>query len=93
MFVCCFAITCSFRHCKGKPMNTVSVFTTWNEPRQPAATSIVVKSVTLSYSMEIKSVVIKDVISSKISDTIEILIECTSLYILIYSVLTSSVYH
>lgn len=74
-------------------MNTVSVFTTWNEPRQPAATSIVVKSVTLSYSMEIKSVVIKDVISSKISDTIEILIECTSLYILIYSVLTSSVYH
>lgn len=77
-------------------MNTVSVFTTWNEPRQPAASSIVVKSVTLSYSMEIKSVVIKDVVCSKISDTfatIEILIECTSLYILIYSVLTSSVYH
>ena len=48
-------------------MGAVSAFTTGNYSRQPAAVYLFVKSANLSFMLEFKSDVIKDVSSAKVS--------------------------
>ena len=59
-------------------MGTVSAFTTGNYPCQPAAASLFLNSVDLSFLMEVKSDLIKDISFAKLSEsfaTFEALIE------------------
>ena len=58
-------------------MGAVSAFTTGNYTRQPAAATLFLNSVALSFLMEVKSDVIKDTNSAKTSEsfvTVEVLI-------------------
>ena len=48
-------------------MDAVSAFTTGNYPRQPAAASLFLNSVDLSFLMEVKSDVYKGINFTKIS--------------------------
>ena len=48
-------------------MSTVSAFMTGNYPRQPALVHLLVKSINLSFMVEFKSDVSKDISSAKMS--------------------------
>ena len=50
-------------------MGAVSTFTTGNYPRQPATASLCLNSVDLSFLMEVKPDVIKDINFAKISES------------------------
>ena len=61
-------------------MGAVSAFTTGNYPRQPVVVYLFVKSVNLSFMLEFKFDVIKDVSSSKMSYSfaaVKVLMKCT----------------
>ena len=52
---------------QGKPMGAMSTFTMGNYPHQPVSVYLFVKSVNLSFMLEFKSAVIKEVSSAKMS--------------------------